>query len=197
MNRLPWMVAAAMAALLVGCASGGSQVVPKPPAEVAAAGDGSVMALTALRLENEPEVRLVVETSGRPAYTGYHPQPDVYVVDLMKTVKQPGLVLPTNLPEGIASIAATDVLELGKPLTRITVRFREPAQAFASAAGNGVVVGFELAEGEPAPMVASAEAEVEAEPLVEEPAVDVETISATAPAPVATAALEEAPAEKP
>ncbi|HEU5163692.1 MAG TPA: type IV pilus secretin PilQ [Thermoanaerobaculia bacterium] len=176
---------------LVGCASS----APRPAGEPAAAARaeapaGSVMALTALRAENEPQPKLVVETTGRPAYTGYHPQPDVYVVDLLKTVKQTGLVLPTNLPDFIASVSADEVLELGKPMTRVTVRFREPLSAFASASGNGVEIGFESA---PAQAVAQV-----AEPVAEEPTVAVETIAEVpAPAPVlepvVTAAAEPLP----
>jgi type IV pilus assembly protein PilQ len=150
------------------------------------------MALTALRAENEPQPKLVVETTGRPAYTGYHPQPDVYVVDLLKTVKQTGLVLPTNLPDFIASVSADEVLELGKPMTRVTVRFREPLAAFASAAGNGVEIGF---DGVPA-----AAAAPESIAPLEEPTVAVETLAEAAPtaAPVEEErAIEPAPAPAP
>ncbi|HEY0788234.1 MAG TPA: AMIN domain-containing protein, partial [Thermoanaerobaculia bacterium] len=168
---------------LVGCASSAPQPAGEPAAAVRAeAPAGSVMALTALRAENEPQPKLVVETTGRPAYTGYHPQPDVYVVDLLKTVKQTGLVLPTNLPDFIASVSADEVLEMGKPMTRVTVRFREAVPAFASAAGNGVEIGFERAAAETV-----AEAAPATEPL-EEPAVAVETIAETpAPEPQAEA----------
>jgi type IV pilus assembly protein PilQ len=149
------------------------------------------MALTALRAENEPQPKLVVETTGRPAYTGYHPQPDVYVVDLLKTVKQTGLVLPTNLPDFIASVSVDEVLELGKPVTRVTVRFREPLAAFASASGNGVEIGFEGVT--PALAVA--------EPVFEEPTVAVETIAEVeappAPAPAVEPTVLATPAPEP
>src|SRR5688500_18837783 len=145
MNRRQWMVAGVLAVAIVGCASSASQPgsAPAGSASRAEKGAGATMALTSLRAENSPEPRLIAETDGRPAYTGYHPQPDVYVVDLLKTVKQSGLVLPTNLPDFMASIAAEEVLELGRPMTRITIRFREPVNAYASASGNGVTIGFE------------------------------------------------------
>jgi type IV pilus assembly protein PilQ len=149
------------------------------------------MSLRSVRVENLPEARVIVETDGRPAYTGYHPQPDVYVVDLLKTVKQPGLVLPTNLPAHVASISADEVLELGKPLTRVTVRFREPVAAWASASGNGVEIGFEPP--------ASASAERDLAPFAE-PAVEIAEIDQESPASrmieTPTPALVSAPAPK-
>lgn len=155
------------------------------------------MALTALRAENTPEVRLIAETDGRPAYTGYHPQPDVYVVDLLKTVRQPGLILPTNLPEFIASVAAEEVLELGKPMTRITVRFREPVRAFASAEGSGVAIGFdrpEVAAVEPAEAIDVASA---FSPEVEVESIEIAAVAAPPPAPLPEPVEEVAVATEP
>lgn len=176
MNRLQWMVAGVLAVAIVGCASSASQPGSEPAASAIRAekGTGTTMALTALRAENSPEPRLIAETDGRPAYTGYHPQPDVYVVDLLKTVKQSGLVLPTNLPDFMASIAAEEVLELGRPMTRITIRFREPVNAYASASGTGVTIGFEP----PASSMAAAEPELLE---IESPATETERIVTAAP----------------
>ena len=166
MNRLQMMVAGLLTVSLVGCASSAPQTPSAPPtapAQAEVSRQGDAMSLRSVRVENQPEARVIVETDGRPAYTGYHPQPDVYVVDLLKTVKQPGLVLPTNLPAHVASIAADEVLELGKPMTRVTVRFREPISAWASASGNGVEIGF----APPAAAVAEADAAPFTEPAVE------------------------------
>ncbi|MFN2442021.1 MAG: type IV pilus secretin PilQ [Thermoanaerobaculia bacterium] len=194
MNRLQLMVAALLTVSLVGCASSAPQTPSAPPTAPAQADvsrQGDAMSLRSVRVENQPEARVIVETDGRPAYTGYHPQPDVYVVDLLKTVKQPGLVLPTNLPAYVASISADEVLELGKPLTRVTVRFREPVGAWASASGNGVEIGFEPPAA--APFVPSATepeievAEIEQEPHPLEVSVPVETpVLPRAPVPVAS-----------
>ncbi len=192
MNRLMSLVAGISVLALVGCASSAPRPAGEPAEAVRADSPaGSVMALTAVRAENEPQTKLVVETTGRPAYTGYHPQPDVYVVDLLKTVKQTGLVLPTNLPDFIASVSADEVLEMGKPMTRVTIRFREAVPSYATASGNGVEIGFDRA----APAVTAEAAPVAETPEASEPAVAAETI-AEAPAPRA-AAPEPAPAFAP
>jgi type IV pilus assembly protein PilQ len=190
MNRLQLMVAGLLTVSLVGCASSAPQTPSAPPtapaqAEVSRRGDA--MSLRSVRVENQPEARVIVETDGRPAYTGYHPQPDVYVVDLLKTVKQPGLVLPTNLPAYVASISADEVLELGKPMTRVTVRFREPVGAWASASGNGVEIGFE------APAAASAVVAPFTEPAIEIAEIDQEPLPAAPTAQAQMPALVSAP----
>ncbi|HUP66487.1 MAG TPA: type IV pilus secretin PilQ [Thermoanaerobaculia bacterium] len=190
MSRVQSIAAGILVLAVVGCASGAPRSGAPEAAAPAPSGTaaGSSMALLSLRAENTPEPRIIVETSGRPVYTGYHPQPDVYVIDLLKTVRQANVVLPTNLPSFIASVAADEVLELGKPLTRVTVRFREPVSAFASAEGNGVVIGF---EGVPSSIAASVP---EPSAMVFEPADDV-TVETVADVITPTSAPTPAPAE--
>jgi type IV pilus assembly protein PilQ len=184
MNRLQLMVAGLLTVSLVGCASSAPQSgPPTAPAQAEVSRRGDAMSVKSVRVENQPEARVIVETDGRPAYTGYHPQPDVYVVDLLKTVKQPGLVLPTNLPAYVASISADEVLELGKPMTRVTVRFREPVGAWASASGNGVEIGFES----PAAAVVEREVASFGEPDVEVAEIEQQSYPLTT-------AVEQAPA---
>ena len=93
----------------------------------------SATTLTTIRSELTPDPRLVLQTTEPPAFTSYRPQSDVFVVDLPRVVKASDLEIPTNLPGFIASISAEEVIELGAPLTRVTVRFMEPMSSTVGA----------------------------------------------------------------
>lgn len=119
-----------------GAAAG--PVATPAAAETAAEAAGSL--LTEVRAESSPEPRLLLHTNGTPVYTSYSPQPDVYVVDLPRTAKANGLSVPTNLPSSVASVAVDDAVELGRPLTRVTLRFTEPMSPTTENEGSSVVV---------------------------------------------------------
>jgi type IV pilus assembly protein PilQ len=132
--------------------------------------------LLAMKGEATPTPRLVLTTSGNPAYSAYSPQPDVYVIDLAQTSKANDLVVPTNLPSVVASVSVDQAIELGRPLTRVTLRFNKPYAPTSAIDGGVLTVSFGA---DAAPAVASAP-EVALPPAVEAPAVD------TTPADVST-----------
>jgi type IV pilus secretin PilQ/predicted competence protein len=102
--------------------------------------EGRAMLLE-MRGETVPSPRLVLRTSaGSPAFTSYSPQPDVFVVDLAQTTKGPAIDLPTNLPPHVASIAVDQASELGRPLTRVTLRFSESYSPVAMVSNDSVVI---------------------------------------------------------
>ncbi|HWW60846.1 MAG TPA: AMIN domain-containing protein, partial [Thermoanaerobaculia bacterium] len=86
--------------------------------------------------------RVLLRTSGAPAYTSYSPSPNVFVVDLTGTSRPAELSLPANLPPSIASIAAEEVVEMGARLTRVTFRLTEPLALEVSAEEKSVVVAL-------------------------------------------------------
>ena len=143
----------------------------------------SATTLTTIRSEMTPDPQLVLQTTEPPAYTSYRPQSDVFVVDLPRVVKAADLEIPTNLPEFIASVSAEEVIELGAPLTRVTVRFMEPVDSIVGARDGSVVISFD----EPAGDVAAVEVEPIVVEEIAEPVV-VETIEpAQVPAPTRVA----------
>jgi type IV pilus secretin PilQ/predicted competence protein len=102
--------------------------------------EGRAMLLE-MKGETVPSPRLVLRTSGgSPAFTSYSPQPDVFVVDLAQTTKGPAVDLPTNLPPHVASIAVDQASELGRPLTRVTLRFSESYSPSAMVSNDSVVI---------------------------------------------------------
>ncbi|MCU1245554.1 MAG: N-acetylmuramoyl-L-alanine amidase, partial [Acidobacteria bacterium] len=166
-------------------------------AEAAAA--PAAMSLSAV--ETDPS-RVVLRTSGTPAYTSYSPSPEVFVIDLTATAKGSALAIPATLPAGIASISADEAVEMGNRLTRVTFRLAHPLTLEASAEGNSVIISLtgaaELAAVtptahpavDPLPLVAAAQPapeppadtpHVEAIPepaaMVAEPAASAETLS--------------------
>src|ERR1051325_10659172 len=153
----------------------GSKKAPAPsPAE--AASMPSAMSLTNVEIEGS---RVLLKTTGAPAYTSYSPAPGVFVVDLTSTAKEAGGAIPAALPPAVASITADDVVEMGSHLTRITFRLTEPLHPEVSAADKAVVVSIPATaiaiESAPAaeplaPVVAAAEPVAETIESVPEPA---------------------------
>ena len=142
------------------------------PAESAPA--ASAITLGAVDVEG---TRVVLRTSGAPAYTSYSPSPGVFVVDLTGTARAAGLSIPSALPPAVVSIAADDVTEMGSGLTRVTFRFAESFLPEVSAIENGVVVTIPesaLASAEPVEILPAVT------PLAAEPAPSVPTVTEVA-----------------
>lgn len=168
------------------------------PAEPAVAAAGQTM-LSAVEIDGS---RVLLRTSGSPAYTSYSPSPDVFVVDLTATSKATGVAVPATLPPGVASIAAEEAVEMGNRLTRVTVRLREPVSPTASVIGTDVVIAIpEKAPVDTVPPLVAAVADPQPPPEpahVEMPHVEAlpEPNRIANPEPVATAeALPLAPAK--
>src|SRR5215212_1595086 len=142
-----------------------SSKAPQPAEPAAAAGSS----LSAVEVDGP---RVVLRTSGSPAYTSYSPSPEVFVVDLTSTSKAPAVAIPATLPAGVSSISAEEAVEMGSRLTRVTFRLSAPATLHASATDNDVIVTV------PAPAAA------EAKPAFVEPAL-----------PAVAAVVEPLPAE--
>lgn len=165
-TKLHLLLVAGVIAVGLRCAS---STAPKQarsegtsPAEVTA-GENSQATLTGLEFEAAPTPRLVLHTTGKPAYTSYSPHPDVFVIDLPKTTKNDQLSIASTFPAPIVSVAADEAVELGSPLTRVTVRFSRATSPAASATGDSVVVTLD-----PSAAVQLTEAQVEAVAVVEE-----------------------------
>jgi type IV pilus assembly protein PilQ len=109
------------------------------------------MTLTAIEFESAPTARLLLRTSGTPAYTSYSPAPDTFVVDLSNASKAPSLTLPAAVP-GITSVTAEEVTEMGARLTRVTVHLAQPSTPQAAADDHAVAVTLPAKE-EPLPAV--------------------------------------------
>src|SRR5436190_11733574 len=126
--------------------------------------------------------RVVLRTSGAPAYTSYSPSPGVFVVDLTGTSKGTAVLVPSTLPPAVASLAADDVVEMGSHLTRITMRFTESVHPETAAVDNAVIITI------PASAIAIESAPAPADPL---PAV----VATPEPAPATVAETPEPRAE--
>jgi type IV pilus assembly protein PilQ len=162
-------------------------------AEAAAA--PAAMSLAAVETDS---ARVVLRTSGTPAYTSYSPSPEVFVIDLTATAKGSALAIPATLPAGIASITADEAVEMGNRLTRVTFRLAHPLTLEASAEGNSVIVslpGAEMAAVTPvAPLAAEPLPAVVAAAPVAEPPADTPHVEAI-PEPAAVVAEPTASAE--
>ena len=155
------------------------------PAEAAPA--LSAMSLTAVEVEGS---RVLLRTTGAPAYTSYSPSPGVFVIDLTSTSREAGLAIPATLPPAVLSIAAEDVVEMGSRLTRVTFRLAESLAPEVATDGKSLTVTIpatavpiEIAAAVP-PVAAIPDpqqtvSDPEPEPIVETPAPDVVQPSAS------------------
>lgn len=140
------------------------------------------MSLSAVEVEPS---RVVLRTSGTPAYTSYSPSPDVFVVDLTGTSRPADLTIPAALPPSLATLAAEEVTEMGSRLTRVTFRFAVPTSALVTPLANGVAVSLPAPIASPLVETVTPVAELEVPravaveepvPTVSEPAVVAELI---------------------
>ncbi|MGZ8849912.1 MAG: AMIN domain-containing protein, partial [Thermoanaerobaculia bacterium] len=155
------------------------------PAQPAVA--SSAMTLNAVEVDGS---RVVLHTSGTPAYTSYSPSPTVFVVDLTGTSKGAALALPAVLPQGVVSLTAEEVTEMGSKLTRVTFRVSDAQLPQVSPTDNSVVVNVPVHEtavvAEVVPAVVEQHAAAQAE-TVPEPAHVVPQAEPLAPVPAKTA----------
>ncbi|MEO6258730.1 MAG: type IV pilus secretin PilQ [Thermoanaerobaculia bacterium] len=162
------LLIACMLALSIGGAQA-SLFRRKAAEKTPAAAAPSALSLTAVEVETEPSSRLVLRTSGSPAYTSYSPQPDVFVVEMAGTSKAGSVAVPP-LPSSIAAVRVEEVTEMGARLTRVTVQLAHPGVLQAAAEGSTIAITL--------PAVAVAQASVEV------PAAGV-TATVSEPAPAA------------
>ena len=189
-----FVVIAGILLLSVGSADAGlfGSRKAKSPEESAPA---SAMTLRAVEVDG---ARVILRTSGAPAYTSYSPTPGVFVVDLTGTSRDGAVAIPPTMPPAVTSITAEEVVEMGTRLTRVTFRLSSPMNlevaaldkavavtvpATAIAIENGPALIEVLPAVTPAAQTASSEPAVEpiaepvaepiSEPVVEQPAAPV------------------------
>src|SRR5688500_7123965 len=131
-----FVVIAGILLLSVGSADAGlfGSRKAKSPAESAAV---SAMTLHAVEVDGP---RVILRTSGAPAYTSYSPTPGVFVVDLTGTSRDAAVIIPSTLPPAVTSIAAEEVVEMGSRLTRVTFRLSSPMNLEVAAIDKAVAV---------------------------------------------------------
>lgn len=125
--------------LLIGAGSAhaglfGSRKAQKPVETVPAQ---SALTLTAVEVEGS---RVLLRTTGAPAYTSYSPSPGVFIVDLTSTSRDGALAIPSTLPPAVVSIAAEDVVEMGSRLTRVTFRLSDSLAPEVAAVDKALMV---------------------------------------------------------
>ncbi|HEX6083450.1 MAG TPA: type IV pilus secretin PilQ [Thermoanaerobaculia bacterium] len=165
----------------------------KEPAPATAAVP-SPIALGAVEVDGS---RVILRTSGAPAYTSYSPSPGVFVVDLTSTSRDAAVSIPATLPPAVTSLSADEVVEMGTRLTRVTFRLAESFSPDVAAGDRSVVITMparaipiETAEAGPQveilPAVVPAAGVPEPAPIVEqpEPVVIEEVPAAIEPTPV-------------
>jgi type IV pilus assembly protein PilQ len=112
----------------------------------------AAMTLTSIETDSASSPRLILRTSGTPAYTSYSPAPNTFVIDLTGTARGSAIVIPSTLPPGVATIVADETTDMGNRITRVTLQLSSAVSPEASAADNSVVITV------PAPAVADAAA---------------------------------------
>src|SRR3954451_2596324 len=137
MRRKRILLMASVLLLTAGASSASWRHKADRSAEAAAP---AAMTLTAIELESTPTARLVLRTSGTPAYTSYSPTPDTFVVDLSGAAKAPSLTIPSALPAGVTAVTADEVTEMGTRVMRVTVHLAQPATLQAAADDHAVAV---------------------------------------------------------
>lgn len=155
------------------------------PAAPDSRGGGDVRdQLTLEKIEADANT-LILQTNVTPAFSSYSPQPGVYVVDLPLAAKGPEALVPTSLPDAVASVSADEALELGAALTRVTIRLRSDARPETLSFDRGIAIRFGGANGEVATSA----------PIVDEPEAvpDVPVKAAEVPAVVKAPAVREEP----
>ncbi|HEX9983432.1 MAG TPA: type IV pilus secretin PilQ [Thermoanaerobaculia bacterium] len=170
-----------VAILLVGSVGAADAGLFKRKADKPAEAAAAPMSLTAIELDGS---RVLLQTSGAPAYTSYSPSPNVFVVDLTGTGRPATLSIPTTLPSSVASLTADEVVEMGSRLTRVTFRLTQSFSPQASAIDGAVVVTLPAS----APMQTAATPALE--PVAAPQSTLVETLPAEVPAPVAEPVVE-------
>lgn len=110
------------------------------PQAQAAVETAAAMTLNAIELEQSPSPRVILRTSGSPAYTSYSPTPDTFVIDLTGAAKGANLTVPSPLPESVVSITAEEVTEMGTRLTRVTLRMAQGGTMQAAPIANAVAI---------------------------------------------------------
>jgi len=203
MKKLQLFLAGGAILFVLACSTT-SSVDPKELFNAAPANtpDSGAM-LVGLDAEIAPTPKVIVHTSQEPVYSSYAPQPGEFVIDFPGMTKSGQLTTPTNLPSNVTSVSAEETVELGSPLTRVTLHYVGDAAPTAIAENDAVIVTFEGVSGAttsvasapdvaPGPTASEPAPEAEptmvatADPIVTSEPVDSTPPPAAAPAPMPT-----------
>src|ERR1700674_2095098 len=164
----------------IGCASRSRGTRPQATAGAAPAASGSSASAPASAhvqeaafSEDADGARLVLSANAPLLYTAYEPRPDLLIVDLPGIGLADTFSAPKPSGELVSSVTVEPVLEMGKPLTRLTVAHREGARFDIRTLGQGLAISFEG----PGQAAAAAAASAEADPsaVAASPSLVVET----------------------
>jgi type IV pilus assembly protein PilQ len=170
-------IVAFLLAVAPGCASRGPGAAPRESADTAsarpAAPSGSVPAPpsgAAARVsqaafnEDADGARVVLSADAPLLYTAYEPRPNLLVVDLPGADLSPGFAAPAGTGSLVTAIQIEPVLEMGKPLTRISLTHQPGLRFDVRSVGRGLAIAFEPAAPKEEPALAVAAAPAPAEP---------------------------------
>src|SRR5882672_1789775 len=134
LRRPAMAIVAFLLAAAWGCAARGPSASPRQAADKAAArpaassesaaalpGRASTHGSQAAFNEDADGARVVLSADAPLLYTAYEPRPDLLVVDLPGTDLSPGFVVPAGSGSLVTAIRIEPVLEMGKPLTRVSL----------------------------------------------------------------------------
>lgn len=138
-NRI--LLMASVLALSVSAEAGLFKTRKKAEKPAATPAEQSAVTLNAVATDG---ARVLLRTSGSPAYTSYSPAPGVFVVDLTATGKASELAIPSELPAGVNAVVANEVVEMGNRLTRVTFRYGGTSMPEVAAGEEGVSVLFTI-----------------------------------------------------
>src|SRR5438876_1010724 len=181
LRRPAMAIVAFMLAAALGCAARGPNASPRQTAETAAAHPAappeSAAALPARARtrvsqaafnEDADGARVVLSADAPLLYTAYEPRPDLLVVDLPGTDLSPGFAAPAGAGFLVTAIRIEPVLEMGKPLTRISLTHQAGLRSdVRGVGGRGLAISFEPAA---SPAEPAAALTAEAVPAAVEPA---------------------------
>jgi type IV pilus assembly protein PilQ len=175
------LLVALMLAAGIGCASRGRTASSGTASANAGASASSSAASssTGARVqeaafsEDSDGARLVLSANAPLLYTAYEPRPDLLVVDLPGIGLDEKFSAPAASGTLVSSVKVEPIVEMGKPLTRLTIAHREGFRYDIRGVGQGLALSFEsgaseqpasasaavaspAAAAQPAPAVASA-----------------------------------------
>jgi len=145
-------IVASMMAAVFGCASRGGGAPSAAGSAVAATAESSAAASKsgpkvqgAAFNEDADGARLVLSSDQPLLYTAYEPRPDLLVVDLPGSVLSDGFVPPAASGTLVSSLRVDPLVEMGKPLTRLTIGHKEGTHFDVHTVGQGLAVTFDAA----------------------------------------------------
>jgi type IV pilus assembly protein PilQ len=177
------LLVALMLAAGIGCASRGrtastgtaSANAGAPASSRAASSSTGARVQEAAFTEDSDGARLVLSANAPLLYTAYEPRPDLLVVDLPGIGLDEKFSTPAASGTLVSSVKVEPIVEMGKPLTRLTIAHREGFRYDIRGVGQGLALSFEAPEQPSAAASAS---------VVAPPASAPESAPAVASAPV-------------